>query len=62
MQSGKIKSEVAQVEILVFYIVVLGIFNATFSRKPHEGWLVSSRDTSSWRFRKITENKENLSF
>ena len=30
-------------------IVVSGILNATFSRNPHENWLVSSRDTSSWK-------------
>ena len=42
------ESEVSQKKILVFYIVVLGIFNATFDRKPDENWLVNSIDTSSW--------------
>ena len=30
------ESEVAQIKIAVVYIVVLSIFKATFSRKPHE--------------------------
>ena len=30
------ESEVAQVTCLVFYVVVLRIFNATFSRTPNE--------------------------
>ena len=43
----------------VFCIVVLGIFNATFSRKPHEK-LVNSRNTSwCWRFPKQKKQKTN---
>ena len=42
--------EIARIIVLVFYEVVLGIFNAAFSRKSYENWLDSSRDTSSWKF------------
>ena len=31
--------EVTLMKFFVFYAVVLGIFNTTFSRKPHENWL-----------------------
>ena len=35
---------------LICYIGVFGILNDTFSQKSCIDWLVSSRDTSSWRF------------
>ena len=31
------------------------IFNGTFSKNPCENWMVSSRDTSSWKFCKTKE-------
>ena len=43
----QIEPEVAQITFLVFYIVVLGIFNAISFRKLLENWLVNSSDTSS---------------
>ena len=39
------ETEAAQIKFVVFYIVVLGIFNATFGRKHlDENWLVTFRD------------------
>ena len=48
MQSGKISFLSCTNNFSNFFIVVSGILNAIFSRKPHEK-LVSSRDTNSWR-------------
>ena len=60
---GQNESEVAQIKFhQVFCIIILGIFNTTFSRKPHRNWLVSSRDASSWRFCKTIDIKEIFPF
>ena len=46
--------------IFSYYLVVLGIFNATFSMTPHENWLISSRDSGSLRFCRTIESKGNF--
>ena len=56
------ESKVVKIIFSIFYIVVIGIFNATVSRKPNEKWLVSSRGASSRRFCKTIDNKWKFSF
>ena len=46
--------------LLVFYIVVLDILNATFSQKCHKNLLFIFRVTSNWRFCKTIENKRKF--
>ena len=40
------ESEVVKIQFLIFYVIVLYIFNATFSRKPRKNWFAISGDTS----------------